>query len=225
VFESRDELDALIEALAPYRRSEVVVLPAVFGLDDAVATEYLKANLGTELCLVPTLSPSVPGLRMQRALQSRFQKLGGLFLPHSTVSRANFRENRVVSVQAENQDDMQFTADYFVLASGSFFSKGLVAETDRVYEYVFHLDIDYPQNRNDWYDKNFFAPQPYLGFGVKVDPLFHPATGGNLCRNLYAIGSVLGGFNPSRQDCGGGVAVLSAIHVAQLILHAHGFGS
>lgn len=36
--------------------------------------------------------------------------------------------------------------------------------------------------------------------------------------NLYAIGSILSGFNPMQEGCGAGVSILSAMNVADKIV-------
>ena len=41
----------------------------------------------------------------------------------------------------------------------------------------------------------------------------------NFLTNLYAVGNVIGGFNALELGCGSGVAVVTALAVADEILH------
>ena len=63
-----------------------------------------------------------------------------------------------------------------------------------------------------------FDVQPYMSYGVKTDTGFHPLRDGVPVRNMFAIGSVLSGYNPLEEGCGSGVAILTALHVANTIL-------
>ncbi len=105
-----------------------------------------------------------------------------------------------------------------MLASGSFYSKGLTATPEKISETVFGLDTDYAQGRENWYTKDFFGKQNYLGFGVRTDEDFHPSIGGEKISNLYAIGSVLSGYNLVAEGSGAGVAMTSALKVADEII-------
>jgi glycerol-3-phosphate dehydrogenase subunit B len=72
--------------------------------------------------------------------------------------------------------------------------------------------------RADWSDANLFDPQPYLQFGVQTDTALRALKQGEAMTNLYAIGAVVGGYDPLQQGCGAGVSLLGALHVAQQIL-------
>ena len=109
-------------------------------------------------------------------------------------------------------------ADHFVLASGSFFSKGLIATPEKVSEPVFGADLCYAEGRENWFDKNFWNKQNYISFGAKVNSELKAGIEGKTVENLYAIGSVLGGSNTLYEGCGGGIAIITAMAAADNIL-------
>ena len=88
--------------------------------------------------------------------------------------KAHFHGNKVRAIQTRLHEEEEITAEHFVLASGSFFSKGLVSEFDKIYEPVFHSDIIGVEGFNDtdrftWTDHRFSNPQPYQSAGVAIN--------------------------------------------------------
>lgn len=197
--------------------AEMILLPACIGLDKSAPLEALRAAVGKPVQLLPTLPPSLLGMRLHQALRQRFQQLGGLIMPGDAVLRAELVGNRVTGLYSRNHGDIPLRAAHVVLASGSFFSNGLVATFEQIYEPILELDILSLPNRADWSSNNMFAPQPYLQFGVNTDDDLRPLRGGITLDNLYAIGSVLGGYDPLQQGCGAGVSLTSALFVAEQI--------
>lgn len=198
---------------------DLVILPAVFGLKYAALTDMLRESIGTRLMFIATMPPSVPGIRSQMKLRAEFEKAGGQFLLGDTVTGAEADEDgNIISVETSNLTDIRLYADNFVLASGSFFSKGLAADPERVYEPVFDIDISHAEGREEWFDSTFWKRQNYMSFGAKTDFELHPSINGKTVRNLYAIGSVLGGSNTLYEGCGGGTALITALATADTIL-------
>ncbi len=198
---------------------DVVILPAVFGLKDGSVIESLREAVGVRTIFIATMPPSVPGIRTQMALKAEFEKAGGRFFLGDTVTEAAFNEDGTVeSVKTSNFGEIRMQADNFVLATGSFFSKGLVATPDKVYEPVFGIDLIFEEKRDDWFDRYFWNRQNYISFGAKVDGSMNASIEGNKVANLYAIGSLLGGYNALYEGCGGGVAIISAMAAADAIL-------
>lgn len=213
-----EHYNALYEALLPLSQHYAMLyLPACFGLTDSSVFTRLNQQLACPLRLLPTLPPSVPGMRMQQLLQQAFIRSGGNWMPGDEVLRADIADQRVTQVWTRKHEDIPLRARNVVLASGSFFSNGLVAGRDGVRETVFDLDVLQSAQRQEWYRDDMFDSQPWQQFGVQTDAQLRGLREGNAVNNLYVVGSVLGGFDAIAQGCGGGVCVVTALHAAQQI--------
>lgn len=198
---------------------DTIVLPAVFGLKDPTVPEKIREAIGTKTVFVATMPPSVPGIRTQMTLKAEFEKAGGRFFLGDTAVDATFDNNgNVVSIGTANFGDIRMTAENFVLATGSFFSKGMVATPEKVYEPVFGLDLIYGEKRENWFDRNFWNKQEYVSYGAKVNSRLNPSINNTPVGNLYVIGSLLGGGNALYEGSGGGTAIISALAAADAIL-------
>jgi len=195
---------------------DTVVLPQVFGLKDPSVPDRIRQNIPAQVVFAGTLPPSVPGIRTQMQLKKRFEVLGGTYLMGDRVTGAHVYENVVQNVVTKHLDRHYLEADHFILASGSFFSKGLVSNPFKIYEPLFELDMDYDTDRNNWYKPDFAESQPYMRFGVKTDAELRPSRKGVPLKNLYAIGSILGETHPELGS-GAGLAIRSALKVSELI--------
>lgn len=195
--------------------TDFVLMPAVVGLTSEKPLEMLRSRLKCPIYFIPTMPSSVPGVRTQLQLVKYFEKLGGKFILGDTVTDGVIEEGKLKVISTANLGDNVLTADNFILATGSFFSKGLKSNFEKVYEPIFDLKVDYLEHRSEWYNEDSYAPQPYMKFGVAVDEEFHPIYEGASVENMYAVGSVVGGCNPLADGCGAGVAILTAMHVAQ----------
>lgn len=220
VFDRSENLDELVRIIqAESGDAEAVVLPSVLGLDREDLLKDVQRRVGKPVCLLPTLPPSVAGIRAQQQLRKCFQGAGGVYMLGDTVLRAECEGNKVGRLYSCNHGDIPFRARHFVLATGSYFSQGLMATPGRVYEPVFGLDIASLGERESWYSKEVFDAQPYQRFGVKTDETFRGIREGELMDNLYVAGAVLEGFNAIKEGCGGGVSALTALFVADKILN------
>ena len=197
--------------------ADAVLMPAVVGLTGCSEVVRLRELVDRPLHFLATLPPSVPGIRMQLMLKRYFQKQGGVYMLGDSVVSGKFEDGRLKSIQTLNHGETEFEADNFILASGSFFSKGLVASQNEVTEPVFGLDVDASADRGQWYDRNMFNNQPYMSFGVATDSTFRTSRNGSQVENLYAVGAILSGFNPVKEGSGAGVSILTALHVAETI--------
>jgi len=198
---------------------DTVVLPAVFGLKDVEVVENLRKKVGIKTMFIQTMPPSVPGIRTQMNLRSIFEKAGGRFLLGDTVTDATFDKNgKVESIVTMNFDDISIYADNFVLATGSFFSKGMIATPRKVFEPVFGVDLILEGGREKWFDNNFWKKQNYISYGARISPELNPFIDDSKVENLYVIGSLIGGSNTLYEGCGGGISIITALAAADKIL-------
>ena len=199
---------------------DAVLMPAVVGLTGCTEVVKLREMVARPLHFLATLPPSVPGIRLQMMLKKHFQKLGGTYMLGDTVVSGEFDNGVLKSIKTANHGDVTFEADNFILASGSFFSKGLASTIDGVTEPVFGLDVDSIAERAQWYKRDMFEAQPYMSFGVATDESFNVKKDGQTVENVYAVGSILSGFNAMKEGCGAGVAMLTAMQVSSKILQS-----
>lgn len=198
---------------------DTIVLPAVFGLKDPSVPEKIRKSIGVKTMFVATMPPSVPGIRTQMTLKAEFEKAGGRFLLGDTVTDAVFgQDGKIESIETANFGDIRMYAENFVLATGSFFSKGMIATPEKVYEPVFGIDLTFGEKREDWFDRNFWNRQDYISYGAKVNSSLNPSIDGMTINNLYVAGSLLGGSNTLYEGSGGGIAIISAMAAADAIL-------
>lgn len=197
---------------------DMVVLPEVFGLGGELIPQWLSEMIPAKVTYVGTMPPSVCGIRTQMRLKEAFESAGGTFLLGDEVLDPEVEDGRVLCVRTSNLGSMRLVADSYVLASGNLFGNGLTAAPGEFREPVFGLDVDYPSDRSDWYDPDFFAKQNYIGVGVKTDGAFHPYIAGRVVENLYVAGSEVGGCNSLAEGSGAGVAIMTAFKVADGIL-------
>ena len=195
--------------------ADVVLLPSV--LADKETFDTLQAMVQRPLRLIATLPPSVAGARIQKLLQHYFKMLGGTYLLGDSATGGTFDGDRLTAITTAKLDDMPLRADNFVLATGSFVSRGLVADYERIYEPVLGLDIDADADRNGWTQFGVMEPQAYMRFGVATDGDLRCRRQGKTIANLRAIGSVLSGHDAIKMGDGTGVSMLTALAAAQSI--------
>ncbi|ATL92650.1 anaerobic glycerol-3-phosphate dehydrogenase subunit B [Aeromonas sp. CU5] len=196
-----------------------IVLPACLSLGlVGPRLAELEQRTGCTIKEVATMPPSLIGMRMQEALKRRFMALGGTFLTSERVLGARYEGDKVIGVHSQNGDDQLFEADNFVLASGSFFSRGLESRLRGIREPIFNADVLSLEERDAWAGRRLFDHHPFMGFGVKTDDKLRVLRGGKPLTNLYGAGSVLAHYDPIKEGSGSGVAVATGWQAAGHIL-------
>ncbi|RQM54720.1 glycerol-3-phosphate dehydrogenase subunit GlpB [Aeromonas caviae] len=196
-----------------------IVLPACLSLGlVGPRLSELERRTGCTIKEVATMPPSLIGMRMQEALKRRFMALGGTFLTSERVLGARYDGDKVIGVHSQHGEDQLFEADHFVLASGSFFSRGLESRLGGIREPIFDADVLSLAERDAWAGRRLFDHHPFMGFGVKTDDKLRVLRGGKPLTNLYGAGSVLAHYDPIKEGSGSGVAVATGWQAAGHIL-------
>jgi len=222
------EKEANIEKIADLIRlaaddADFVVMPAVMGITNFNQI-HNKLQSRTRLLVyeVPTLPPSILGMRIDNALKSRFAELGGVYIAGDKVVRADITDDVVNAIYTNSHPENPMEAQCYILSTGSFFSGGLVSEFDNMYEPIFKLKLHHEPERNKWYNQNFFHrdSHAFLQYGVLTDESLRPYdSNNNIIQNLYCSGAIMAHYNPIKEGCGSGVAISTGYKAAGQIIN------
>lgn len=197
--------------------ADAILLPAVLGIANENAVAQLKKNTNVPIYFLATMHPSVPGVRIATLLRRQFQALGGFLFQSDFVTEGEIKDGRVQFVKTHNMVEERMEADNYILATGSFMSRGLRSNYQDVWEPIFHLDVDSATERKDWHNDQFFTTQHFMSFGVRTDDKLHAMKDGKAIENIYAAGSVLSGNDFLKLCDHEGVDMITALQVAKNI--------
>lgn len=187
-------------------------LPAILGLEHhADVLADAERILGRRAFEIPSLPPSVPGMRLFDALRRRILGLGGRIQVGFDVASVERAGGRIAAVHTEAASrTLRLAADAFVLATGGIAGGGIRANLHgTLSEWVFGLRVAAPP-RDQWFSDDPLAPHPLEAAGIEVDVDLRP----DGLDNVRVIGSALAGMHYLDQRCGDGVALASAHRAA-----------
>jgi glycerol-3-phosphate dehydrogenase subunit B len=204
--------------LLPMLRSEDQVgLPAMLGArDPATVVADLERRLGRTVFEIPTLPPSVPGMRRYEILRSALRAAGGRLVLGGDVISHERSGARVTSVSTHAAGrDLTYGADWFVLASGGFASGAIELDSHWVtHERVLGLALrGVPEDGAPRFAPEYLAEQPLAAAGVAVDSRLR-AEGTD---NVFVAGASLPGAAPWREGSGEGIALATGYAAADAI--------
>ncbi len=222
----QDEINTAIRkqlASSPLLSPSRLAFPAVLGLQHPLRVKSeLERLLDLPVFEIPTLPPSIPGMRLAFILEKALRALGGTIHTGLEVTSAEVGTDghlaRVWTSSAARS--LPHTSGEFVLATGGILGGGFSSNSGgEIHEQVFGLPLDYPAVHQQWFSSQFLSPKghPVFRVGVQVDRHFQPvdAAGQVLYPNLYAAGAALGGFDPLLERSFDGVALVSGCAVGK----------
>ena len=212
-----DALRVRIEA------GEHVALPAIVGMRHAgEAWDDLRERLGAPVFEIPTLPPSVPGMRLQHELLNAFAAAGGRLVLGPTAVGCESGGGRLTAIVVRDAvRERAISADAVVLATGGFSAGGLELDSfGALRETVLGLAVTGPPEGTPRLSPRQLDHQPLMSAGLTVDDALRPvdASGAATWGNLHAAGTIVGGAAPWREKSGEGIAIAGGYRAASAIL-------
>jgi glycerol-3-phosphate dehydrogenase subunit B len=225
LFEDADFRHAVVDELRPrLEPGESVAMPAVLGVDPVRAVwQDLQDHLGAPVFEVPTVPPSIPGLRRVRALRAALADAGGRLIVGPRAVGLERADGMARAVRFEVAPrPVTYEADSIVLATGGFAAGGLARDSRGVVrETVAGLDPAFlPADGEEPFGETYFDDHPLSRTGIAVDGHMHPIgpDGPPFLENLYAAGALIGGAVPWREGSGDGISLATGFAAAGAIL-------
>jgi len=204
------------------RNDERVALPAILGLRDPHgAWAELEKRVGRPVFEVPTLPPSVPGIRVYDLLRAALRAAGGRLVIGAQAGSAEREGDRVTAVRAHTSGhETIYRTRWVVLATGGFDSGAIELGSDwQARETILDLPLrGMPVPGEPRFVADYFAHQPMARVGVAVDSSLLAAG----TSNVYVAGAALPGAEPWREGSGEGIALASGHRAAQSVLEHEG---
>ncbi len=207
---------------------ERIGLPAILGVaQHAAVMKELQAATSAAVFEIPTLPPSVPGLRLMAALRRKVEALGVRVDVNMEVKEFHAENGRIAWIETDaSARPLRHRADKFLLATGGILGGGITSDhTGRVWEVCFNLPLVAPGPRREWFRTRFFDPagHPIFSTGVHVNRLFQPVdvSGAPVYANLWAAGGILAHADPICERSLEGIAMATGRAAAQQLITNH----
>lgn len=207
----------LAERIRPHLGSAAVVgMPALLGIGRAhEIVDDLARRIGAPVFEIPTIPPSVPGVRLKETFEQNLAARGvRLMLSRRVLSAAPLAGGGFEAAVGRESVESVIRSEAVLLATGRYLGGGLRAQRGGIRETVFDLPVFQPEGRGNWHRRDFLDPagHPVNRAGLEIDSRFRPlgrdrrpAAGG-----LFAAGALLAHQDWMRMKCGAGLAAATA---------------
>jgi glycerol-3-phosphate dehydrogenase subunit B len=200
--------------------SAFIGIPAILGMHnpDRIHAE-LERLTGRSIFEIPTMPPSVPGMRLRQLFEQTLPGEGVILIPQQKVDSISFSQHSIELELADNYGPIAIQAQTALLATGRFLSGGLTAHFDHIAESLIKLPVHQPPSRQDWYREEYLdslGHEIHLA-GIEIDSSCRPLGQDRQAydRRLFGAGSVLAHQDWIRLRCGAGVAIVSAYRAVE----------
>lgn len=215
-FDAMDLNDAYFEDVRNVipKNTEVVIFPAVLGLHKFQRTmSNAQRVIGLPCLEVPTLPPSIPGLRLENTIRAQLKNSGVTFQTGTYPTNCSIDTNKTVSLLDDSGRCYQ--ASVAIISSGGVLMGGLEVDSHGiVHETAFGLDVF--QSQPLVADGVFESLNALHTAGVEIDSLLRPKTKGSYqYHNLFVTGRSLAHWDPGQESSADGVCIATGWAAAE----------
>jgi glycerol-3-phosphate dehydrogenase subunit B len=210
---TRERLAAVLKCVAG--PAKVIGLPAILGMHrpDQVHAD-LQRLTGLEIFEIPTMTPSVPGVRLRELLEQVLPKKGVTLIAQHKVARLSFDGDGANLDLHDSFGPIRIRVRAVILATGRFLSGGLDAHADGIREHLLDLPVTQPASRADWYRERYCDVRGHAihRAGIEIDADSRPLgqDGRPYSERLFAAGVILAHQDWIRSRSGAGIAIATA---------------
>jgi glycerol-3-phosphate dehydrogenase subunit B len=220
---------SLIERIKPHvQHAARIGFPAVLGMDrHGEVLDDFNRQLGRPCFEIPTLPPSVPGMRLSTHIRRWLLRQRARVQIGHPVVRGMVENGRCLGVEVGALGHANpFYADLVILATGGLYNGGIQSDdSGKLWEPIFGLPVQGPSGdgRAEWYHDNLLIHRGHPVHrvtGLCVNKRLQPLGPDQepVLSNVYAVGHMLAGFNPLTDGCAEGIALASALRAVQVAL-------
>ncbi len=209
--------EKLAQVIQPHvKGSKIIGLPAILGLyRTQEVISHLEELIGVPIFEIPTIPPSVPGLRLKEAFERGLRtKNVQYFSLTKALKVSQTTDNRFETHIGRDEVEHIVASRGVILASGRFIGGGLFADRTHVRETILGLPVFQPDSRREWHRRDFLDPRGHSinQAGLEIDNSFRPLndSGDPAFETLFAAGSILAHNDWKRLKCGAGLAIATA---------------
>jgi glycerol-3-phosphate dehydrogenase subunit B len=212
------------EAVALDGSSERIGLPAILGLTHGSDVHrQFEQELGHRVFEVPTLPPSVLGLRLFDRLRKHLQETGVEIIWAAPAHQAELRNGHCAAVLLKSAGrERPIEAKAYVLALEDTVDGAMRAGVQSIEDPFFHQTVERVNVPPERTAESIFEPQPFARAGYSVNSSLQPLDrgGGPLADNVFVAGGAIAGYDPVATKSRGGLAIATGYRAAREALAA-----
>jgi len=185
----------------------------------------LAERIGEAVFEIPTLPPSIPGMRLHALLNRALRKAGGRVVMGASVVSSASHNGRLEAVSTDTGSRRSsHGARDFVVATGGVSAGGVTLDSSwRFKESALDLPLaGVPPPGTERFCADVFGSHPVSRVGVAVDEEWRPldADGRVVYNNVRVCGATLAGAEPHKEMSGNGISLVTGYAVADAILRS-----
>jgi glycerol-3-phosphate dehydrogenase len=231
LFEKGDFLKAAIGWIEEFLKDKKlsglqrIALPAVLGLKNSQEIVHtLGASFKVPFFEIPTLPPSIPGLRIQQILSQKIRECGGTIMNGSQVVAVDQTQTKIIQIYSEAAaGHVAIQAKKYILATGGILGGGIIQHYKTPpNEVIFNLHVATRKSVAPHSSNTFLSPDvlPFMDCGIKTNSWFQPVDdrGQIVYENLHCIGKNLFGMNYIEELSSEGVDVMTGFWIGENLI-------